>query len=155
MALVMSLLFTLVYGIITFGYMLSFRGSMAQSSSEGARAAATAPRPAEAAPAHADDCRVGNGRDDQWVCRRAKAATAQAVGGYGQTCGIGGTTCTYAIHDCNAGVATDSPAVLPDCITVTVVYDWAGHPLLPEMPFIGAFVPDTLRTKSVVELNDT
>ena len=42
-ALVVPLLLTLVFGIISYGYLLSFRQSLSQAAAEGARAAAVAP----------------------------------------------------------------------------------------------------------------
>ena len=42
-ALVVPLLLVLVFGIISYGYMLSFRQSISQAAAEGARAAAVAP----------------------------------------------------------------------------------------------------------------
>ncbi|NYD58339.1 Flp pilus assembly protein TadG [Nocardioides marinisabuli] len=42
-ALVVPLLLVLVFGIISYGYMLSFRQSISQAAAEGARAAALAP----------------------------------------------------------------------------------------------------------------
>lgn len=42
-ALVVPLLVTLLFGIISYGYLLSFRQSISQAAAEGARAAAVAP----------------------------------------------------------------------------------------------------------------
>lgn len=42
-ALVVPLLVTLLFGIISYGYLLSFRQSVSQAAAEGARAAAVAP----------------------------------------------------------------------------------------------------------------
>ena len=46
-ALVVPLLLVLVFGIISYGYMLSFRQSISQAAAEGARAAAVAPATAD------------------------------------------------------------------------------------------------------------
>src|SRR5688500_3352210 len=65
-SIVMVLLFTLVYGIISFGVLLGFRQNLVQSAAEGARAGAVADRAvAEAA---------------------ATAATNQSVAAYGEVC---------------------------------------------------------------------
>lgn len=138
-AMVMVLLFVLLFGIITFGYMMSFRQSMTQSAAEGARAAASAPRP-----------RAGAVYDNSIALTRAREATAQAVSGFGRSCNAGGLTCTWEILDCNG--SADTPAT-PDCMTVTLSYDYAGHPLLPEFPLVSAAVPNTLAATSVVQLN--
>lgn len=46
-ALVVPLLITLLFGIISFGFMLSFRQSISQAAAEGARAAVVAPAGAD------------------------------------------------------------------------------------------------------------
>jgi Flp pilus assembly protein TadG len=156
MAFVVSLLCVLLFGIIEFGYLMSFRGSMAQSASEGAREAATAPRVGSTTDTVSTNATVtacmhaGNGFDDNLACTRAVAATAQAVAGFDKTCGAGGLTCTYTIHDCNG--ASDTTAT-PDCMTVALSFDNDANPLLPEVPLISAAVPDTLSAESVVQLN--
>ncbi len=133
-SLVMILLFALLFGIIAYSFVMSFRGSMAQSAAEGARAAATS-------------LRVD-------VPVRTAAATAQAVGAFNQTCSASGPlTCDFDIHDCDSPVGTDDPADLEDCMTVSLVYDYDADPLLPSLPGLGFALPDTLRVKSVVELN--
>lgn len=135
-SLVMILLFALLFGIIAYSFVMSFRGSMAQSAAEGARAAATSPRPD--------------------VLTRTAAGTAQAVGAFNQTCAAAGPlTCDFTIHDCadTAAPLVDTPADLKDCMTVSLVYDYDAEPLLPSLPGLGFALPDTLRVKSVVELN--
>ena len=147
-AFVMTLLFVLIFGIITFGYMMSFRGSMAQSASEGARAAATAPRPL------GDPALWPNGYNNSTAQTRAQQAIAQAVGGFDRTCGAGGLTCDWDIHDCADTTAPlDDTTATPDCMTVELIYDYDDNPLLPEFPLLSAFIPNELDAKSVVELN--
>lgn len=68
------LLLLLVFGTISFGYMLSFRQSVSQAAAEGARAAAVAPATA----------------DRQAI---AKAAVAQVMG---VACGSAYLTCTIS-----------------------------------------------------------
>lgn len=149
MAIVTTLLFTLVFGIIGYGYLLSFRGSMQQSASEGARAAAPAPRTIVAVSATNP-----GGRDNSTALARARAATERAVEGYDQRCGAE-ITCTYVIHDCSApALAGNDTAALPDCITVKLRFDNTGsNSLLPMPPLVGELMPDELNTTSTVELN--
>jgi Flp pilus assembly protein TadG len=71
-ALVVPILLLLTFGIISFGFMLSFRQSVSQAAAEGARAAAVAP-------AAADRSAI------------ARAAVAQVMG---VTCGSAYLTCT-------------------------------------------------------------
>jgi Flp pilus assembly protein TadG len=143
-ALVAVLLFTLLLGIISFGYLLSFRGSMQQSASEGARAAAAAPRALSAAP---------GGRDNSIVLSRANAARDAGLQGYGKTCTSAAVTCTTTIFDCSSTVFADT-ASLPDCITVKVVYDNAAKPYPVSVPLLSKLSPSTLTASSTEQLND-
>ena len=150
MAIVSILFFTLLLGIVVFGYLMSFRGSMQQASAEGARAGAPAPRSiVTVSPSNP------GGRDNTTVLTRAQAATQQAVDGFDKTCGTD-ITCTYVIHDCTlAPVVGNDTAALPDCLTVGLTYDNSGtNSLLPEPPLIASLTPDTLEADSTVELND-
>ncbi len=125
--LVSMLLFLVLLAIIVFAYLMSFRGSMRQSAAEGARAAATAP--------------------NTLAMARAEAATAQAVGGFDKTCNADGLTCSFVVTPCTAAVGS------PQCMTVTLTYDYDTNPLLPDIPLLDGVLPDTLVAKSVVELN--
>ncbi len=133
-AFVLVPLCLLLFGIISFGVMLSFRQTMTQAAAEGARAAAAAPR----------DLAVD----------RATSATADAVTAFSRQCNAGnGLTCTFTISDCGSAVAANSPTV-PDCMTVELRYDYAGHPLLPKVPLLGRALPSELVTRSVVRVNE-
>lgn len=125
-ALVSILLFLLVFGIITYAFMMSFRQSMTQAAAEGARAAALAPA--------------------ALVGARTDAALAQAVAGFDQTCGVGGLTCTPVVAPC-----TEDPGL--DCVTVTLEYDYANNPLLPPLPLLSGLLPSRLSAQSVVEVS--
>lgn len=151
-ALVAVLLLTIVFGIINFGLILSFKQDMTRASAEGARAAAVAlPSP------------VVGSNDTRRLA--GVAATNEAVDGFGKTCGVDGMTCAVQIHDCDYTVAdTDFGATpdsngydnnaQPDCVTVKLVYDYAAHPLIVPVPLISGFLPDEIRSKSVVRLNE-
>jgi Flp pilus assembly protein TadG len=134
MALLVPILAVLLFGIIEFGYLMSFRGGLAQAASEGARAAATAPN-------------SGTVPTD-----RATTAANQALANYSKTCNVGATTCTFDIHDCS-GIAQTS--ALPDCMTVTIRYNNGASPVVPSVPIISFAIPNTLTVSSTVELNDT
>jgi len=133
-AFVLVPLCLLVFGIISFGVILSFRQTMTQAAAEGARAAAAAPR----------DLAVA----------RAQAATQQAMGAYDRQCNAGtGVTCTFAIADCDGTTDGNDPAVA-DCMTVEIRYDQAGHPLLPQVPLLSLALPHEVVTRSVVQVDD-
>lgn len=135
--LVAVLLLTLVFGIINFGLILSFKQDMTRAAAEGARAGAVA-FPASGALVD------------------AQTATEQAVHGFDKTCTPGsGLTCNVRQHDCSGPVPDtngDSPTD-PNCITVELVYDYEHHPLLVPVPMISAFLPDEVRAESSARVN--
>lgn len=132
-ALVMIPLLTLVFGVISYGYMLSFRQALSQGAAEAARAAATAYGPLDA---------------DQ---RRARAVAAinDAVASYGITCSADGTfrrggeeagTCAVsAPEDCvDTGPAQPSGGTggpVEQCIEVALSYTYRDDSLLPDVGF--------------------
>ena len=117
-ALIVPMLILLVFGIISYGYMLSFRQGMSQGASEGARAGAVW---AAAYKTTQDSARIA-------------AATTQvnnALGSYGVSC-TSGATCTITIGACGTA----------KCVTVTVSYPYESKPLTPSFPLIP--LPETL-----------
>ena len=117
------LLLVLLFGIITFGLILSFKQGLTQAAAEGARAGAVV---SEAA---------------------APAAAADGIGAFEKkTCNSGGLTCAYVVAPC-------ASAPLTKCITVELIYDYKNHPLLPPLSAFGLAVPDTLRATSVAQVN--
>jgi Flp pilus assembly protein TadG len=136
--LVAVLLLTIVFGIINFGLILSFKQDMTRAAAEGARAGAVA-FPATAAWTDAD------------------TATDEAVTGFDRTCGSGdGLSCYVNLHDCTTPVAPNTPsnpASTGDCITVELVYDYDSHPLLAKLPMIEPFLPNEIRARSVARTN--
>jgi Flp pilus assembly protein TadG len=127
MSFVIVLLSLLLFGILTFGYIMSFKQNLTQAASDGARAGAVAP--------------AGQAET------RADAATDEAVGGFGQTCGSGGLTCTSTV-----GACPRNPTV--QCVTETVRYDYANYPLLPVVPLLGGVMPDELVATSTAQINE-
>lgn len=116
-ALVLPILLLLLFGIIAYGYMLSFRGSMSQAAAEGARAAAVSVDASK---------RESN----------ARAAVEEALRAYGVSCSDAGMTCRF--DPAPTGCATGT-----SCFQVSLSYDYDGHPLIP-LPLVGAVMPDTL-----------
>lgn len=137
-AFVGVLLVTLVLGIINFGLILSFKQDMTRAAAEGARAGAVA-LPVSTAWSEAD------------------TATSEAADGFDRTCNSGdGLTCNINLHSCSTTVppgTPSNPASTGDCVTVELVYDYAGHPLLARPPLLSALLPDTIRDSSVARLN--
>lgn len=151
--LVAVLLFTLIFGIINFGLILSFKQDMTRAAAEGARAGAVA-LPSTVVGAN-DSRRLA-----------AQTATEEAVKEMDRVCtGTDGMTCVVQIHDCDFTPAANDTAAAPDsngydnnaqpdCITVRLAYDHDDHPLLAKLPMIEPFLPASLKASSVVRLNE-
>lgn len=125
-ALVSLPLLLLVFGIISFGFMLSFRQGLSQAAAEGARAAAVS---------FADSERTAS----------AQAAVSDALSGQGITC-TGGRlvdgaatvgTCVVTEHSC-AGTSGAT------CVTVTLDYSYRDHPQIPSAPIVEQTIPQNL-----------
>ena len=125
MALVGIILVFLLFGILIFGYLMSFRQNMVQAAAEGARAGAVAAS--------------GSAPGD------AQSAAQQSIGGF--------HSCDGTALSCVAAVGTCPNAPTVTCVTVTLTYDYAHHPLLPDVPIISAFLPSTIVTTAVAEVN--
>lgn len=133
--LISVLLLTVVFGIINFGLILSFKQDLTRAAAEGARAAAVA-YPASGAVA------------------AGTAATNEAVSGFNKTCSSGGLTCLVSQHDCSDPVpdTNDDPAIV-NCVQVDLTYDYANYPLLVAVPLIKPFLPSQIRATSDARLN--
>jgi len=135
-AFVMVLLFTLLFGIISFGLILSFKQDMTRAASEGARAGAVA-FPATSARTNAlaslDDS-ISNFGGSSWS-------------GHGcQTNPRTGMACDAVVAPC-----INDPSV--DCVTVTMVYDYDAHPLFGDIPLVSLFMPDQVKASAVARTN--
>ena len=140
------LLFFLLFGIITFGLILSFKQNMTHAAEEGARAGAVAYCDADPATCAAN----------RWSA--ADAATRASVGAFDRTCAADtdGLECTVRTHDCGADPALPpaDPSV-PDCITVELAYDYAGHPLVAPMPGLGIVTPERIVQSATSQVTDS
>jgi Flp pilus assembly protein TadG len=112
-ALVAPLLMLLVFGIISYGYMLSFRQAISQGASEGARAGAVW---ASSYSASQDTARIA----------AAKARVDAALSSYGVSCTTTGVTCAVTIVPCEQA----------RCVSVTVTYPYGTRPLTPKVPLV-------------------
>ena len=133
-ALVAVLLFTLLFGIINYGFMLSFKQDMTRTAAEGARAGAVAFPASDALPA-------------------ARQATMDAAEQTGKTC-----TTTDGVDSDGDGLSCDVEVGLcatsiGDCVYVELRYDQGGHPLVGALPLVSELPPDTLTSKSVARVN--
>jgi Flp pilus assembly protein TadG len=121
-------LLLLLFGIISYGYALSFKQGLTQAAAEGARAAAVVSN--SSAPA------------------TAAAAVVPALGAFNKSCTSAGMTCTYSTTSTDTGCATGT-----NCIRVQIIYDYNHYPLLPKFPGLGLLLPDRLSSTSIAQTN--
>ena len=126
------LFFTLLYGLIAYGMMFALKQSITNAANEGARAAIGA------------DLAASYDTDEdslEWLgakcCRRSAELTGEPL------------TIDPVRGFCSPA-ATDPGD--PECVTVSVSYDYAGSPLLPPLPGFGLFFPDSLNSTGVIQL---
>lgn len=126
----------IVFGIISYGYMLTFRQSLSQAATEGARAAAV---------------KAVNGtlaQREAMQTTAAQGAVNEAVGTFSSTlqCGQAYLTCDITFHSC--------PDVSPSgCVEVKVGYPYRDHSLLPTVPGLGVILPSNLVYSAVAGVN--
>lgn len=139
-AFVAGLLFLVIFAIIGFGVVLSFKQTLTHAAAEAARRAATT----QDNPLTTTDERL-----------QVANTAIQEFEGWGRDC-ADMAVCTITLHDCNLAALpgnANNTAATPDCITVTLVYDYAAHPIVPNLPFVGAFMPDTVDTAATSQLS--
>ena len=133
-AIASVLLLVLLFGIIEFGYVLSFKQGLTQAAAEGARVGAV-------------------GGDSAAIA----AAVSKATGAFNKTCNTGGLTCKDDQGRWTSSTPTPGPSPSTcgsyTCITIEVSYDWKNYPLLPKFPGLGLILPDTLKSKSVARVS--
>lgn len=139
-ALVVPILLLLVFGIISYGFMLTFRQAISQAAAEGARSAAVAPSTTSTGDRQA----------------RAIAAINDVLSVHGVSCSGGslmrngssaGTCSVSAPAACSAGGG--APAT---CVKVTLDYSYRDNPLLPGLG-VGLLLPEHLRYVSEVRVS--
>ena len=126
-AIASVVLLVLLFGIIEYGYVLSFKQGLTQAAAEGARAGA-----------------VGTTTD-------AVNAVTRSVGAFNKTCNSSGLTCQGASAGQWPPVTYACGSHM--CVKITLSYDWKNYPLLPKFPGLGLLLPDTLTTTRVAEVS--
>jgi Flp pilus assembly protein TadG len=138
-ALIVPILIALVFGIISYGYMLSYRQALGQAASEGARAAAIVP----------------SGMVEATKTAKARTALNDALGSYGVSCTgtalMRGTSTDGSCSITPKGPCPADPARF--CTTVTVTHNYRDKPLIPSFPGLGITLPEKLTYRAVVEVN--
>jgi Flp pilus assembly protein TadG len=127
-AIASVILLTLLFGIISYGYALSFKQGLTQAAAEGARAAAVA--------------------SSGTAATAAAAAVGPALGAFNKTCSSSGMSCTYSTTAADTGCAVGT-----SCIRVRVSYDYKNYPLMPKFPGLNLLLPDTIKSTSITQVN--
>ena len=136
-ALVSTLLIMLVVGILSYGYMLSFRQGISQGAAEGARAAAVA-------------------ADDAAQVPDAEDAVNDALESYGVACNTGTGVLTKSgtnVGTCSVTVGACVNNTSQKCVSVGLSYNYRDHALLPGFRGMGVVLPDTLTYTSVARVS--
>jgi len=142
-ALVVTLLCTLLLGIVVFGILLSKRQVLTQAAAEGARAAVPISYSTTATPPT-----TGN------VTIVARTQVNKSLGAMDRNCsdGPGITDCTFVVYPC-VGPTTIPPTGVGDCLDVTVSLKVSGSkPLAPSVSFISPFLPSQMSSTFTVTL---
>jgi len=128
-ALVVLPLVLILFGIISYGVMLSFRQSLSQAAAEGARAAAVTFLEAEKTP------------------EAAKAVT-EAMDSFGVKCeGSSLKKGSKVVGTCDIsepGKCEPDAGAEIKCVTVVLTYDYKNNSIVPGFPGLGIVMPDTL-----------
>ena len=138
-AIIVPFLCFLLFAIIGYGYMLSFRQALSQAAAEAARAAAVAPASIPDTGATGEDS----------LQTRAIEAVNQGLDSYGVTCTPAGTLLrgTEPAGDCTISLPAQTcsgSTVAATCVKVTLSYTYEDDSLLPTFPGLGIVLPDRL-----------
>ena len=128
--------FPIVFGILSYGYMLTFRQSLSQAATEAARAAAV---------------KSVSGTQAERQAAQTTAATAAvnaAVGTFSSSmqCGQAHLTCDVSFQSCPDVSASG-------CIEVAVSDPYRDHSLVPSLPGLGILLPQTVGYSAVAGVN--
>ncbi len=147
-ALVVPLLLVIIFGIIEYGYMLSYRQAVSQSASEGARAAAVTFSPTVSAPITSAVNAVNDSLGNYGISCSATPALPTSTSASGNL-----RKSTTTVGTCSVTLATCTSAPTYKCATVTLNHKYADHPLIPSFPGIGLVLPKDLAYTAVAEIN--
>lgn len=138
-ALVVPLFVALVFGILSYGWMLSYRQGISQAAAEGVRAMAVSVSPVgSTAPAD-----------------RAREAVNRSLSSYGVTCTAAGRL-THSGRDvgtCGITTSACTTGSTVQCARVAITHNYRANPLIPSFPGLGITLPTTLSYTSSAEVS--
>ncbi len=148
-ALVIVLLISLLYGIITYGVILAAQATVTQAAADAARAGivqgtGTGSCAGTSGVSLAGCTAVTQAATDLgWM---NKGACTEIVNGTTISTGAGAITCSALTEACPS-IATNT------CLSVTVSYNYSASPLFPELPGLGLITPSTISSTNVLQLS--
>jgi Flp pilus assembly protein TadG len=148
-AIVVVLLITLLYGIISYGLILAAQSTVTQAAADGARAGIVEGT-------GTTTCGLAQSVSTAGCTAVAQAATdlgwmdkgqcAEVVNGTTVVTGAGVTTCTANTETCPSNANAT-------CLAVSVSYNYASSPLFPELPGLSVITPSTISSTNVLQLS--
>ena len=141
----------IVFGVIAYAYMFSFRQALSQAASEGARAAVGS--------LSTSTCSSGDPTTYTSATCAGQYAAVQAIqsalGQYNMSC-VSATASISDTKHLNCSVAAPTACSYDashNCLTVTVSYPYRSESLLPTVPGFGFTLPSQLSFTSVVQVS--
>lgn len=150
-AIVVVLLITLLYGIITYGMILAAQATVTQAAADASRAGLVLGSATESCGSYTvpsstctADSEASNdlGWMDKGTCNQFAGTSAP---GSNVVVSTGPMTCTAIKENCPSNSAIQ-------CLAVTVSYNYSSDPLFPELPGLGLITPSTISSTNVVQL---
>lgn len=136
-ALVAPLVILLVMGVISYGYMLSFRQALSQGAAEGARAAAVSPFP------------TGTDRQAEGLAALNEALRSYGVSCDGYAAGSHLRKDSADVGTCSVTISSCGNDPTKDCVTAALAYAYEDNPLTPKLPGVGLVLPESLTYDAV------
>jgi Flp pilus assembly protein TadG len=146
-AIVVILLITLLYGIITYGLILAAQATVTQAAADAARSGlvmGSATTSCNGNTVSSAGCTADSeaSNDLGWM---DKGTCNQIVNGTNVVSSSGPLTCTATTENCPSNSAIE-------CLSVTVTYNYSSDPLFPELPGLGLITPSAISSTNVIQL---
>jgi Flp pilus assembly protein TadG len=148
-ALVVVLLITLLYGIITYGVILAAQSTVTQAAADGARSGivqGTGTTSCNGTPVSAAGCAAVQqaNTDLGWM---NKGTCYQTVNSTPVAGNIGNPISCAAVTEACPSNAVNT------CLSLTVSYNYSSAPLFPELPGLSVITPSTISSTNVLQIS--
>jgi Flp pilus assembly protein TadG len=140
--IVLPLLFGIIFLLISYGVMLSFRQTMSQAAVEGARAAAVAPLTSS-----------GTQPDRVSIARTTVSDSFLGQIGGNLTCSSGGTLSPVSGSVCSVTTESCPNDLTYQCIKVDLQYPYRANPRVILSDYFGPILPATLSYTARARIN--